>query len=155
MRKRETERRFDEMVAFAGIERFIDTPVKYYSSGMYTRLAFAVAAHLDPEILIVDEVLAVGDGAFQKKCLRKMGDVAGHGRTIIFVSHNMQAIRQLCSRGIWLDGGSIVADGPAAEVTERYLQDSPRADSIADLDELIAKLPQDPAFRLNGITLTQ
>jgi ABC-type polysaccharide/polyol phosphate transport system, ATPase component len=96
MKKREIDRKFDEIVAFAEMEKFIDTPVKYYSSGMYVRLAFAVAAHLDPEILLVDEVLAVGDAAFQKKCLGKMGDVAKEGRTVLFVSHNMAAIESLC-----------------------------------------------------------
>src|SRR4029077_6639406 len=100
MRPREIVRRFDEIVAFAGVERFVDTPVKRYSSGMFLRLAFAVAAHLVPEILIVDEVLAVGDAAFQQKCLNKMGDVAREGRTVLFVSHNMAAIKHLCPRAI-------------------------------------------------------
>ena len=105
MRRAEIARKFDEIVAFAEVEKFIDTPVKFYSSGMYVRLAFAVAAHLEPEILLVDEVLAVGDAAFQKKCLGKMGDVARQGRTVIFVSHNMDAIRRLCGRGVWLEIG--------------------------------------------------
>src|SRR5205085_11156696 len=100
-------RRFDEMVAFAEVERFIDTPVKRYSSGMYTRLAFAVAAHLEPDILIVDEVLAVGDAAFQKKCLGKMSDVSRQGRTVLFVSHNTGALRGLCHRGILIEAGEI------------------------------------------------
>lgn len=108
MRKSEVQRKFDEIVDFSGVEKFIDTPVKRYSSGMYVRLAFAVAAHLDPEILIVDEVLAVGDAEFQKKCLGKMGDVAGEGRTVLFVSHNMGAISQLCSRALILDQGKLV-----------------------------------------------
>ncbi len=102
MRRSEIDRKFDEIVAFAEIERFLDTPVKRYSSGMYVRLAFAVAAHLEPEILLVDEVLAVGDAAFQKKCLGKMGDVARDGRTVLFVSHNMVAVQTLCRRAIWL-----------------------------------------------------
>src|SRR5207237_6382731 len=114
MRKSEIDRRFDEIVAFAEVERFLDTPVKRYSSGMYVRLAFGVAAHLEPEILLVDEVLAVGDVAFQKKCLGKMGDVARHGRTIILVSHNMAAINALCSRCVILSGGSVEFDGPTS-----------------------------------------
>lgn len=122
MRREETARKFDEIVEFAEVERFIDTAVKHYSSGMYLRLAFAVAAHLEPEILIVDEVLAVGDATFQKKCLGKMGDVARTGRTVLFVSHNMGAIRSLCRRGIWLEKGAVVADGPVYDVVDRYLQ---------------------------------
>src|SRR5213078_316216 len=103
MKKAEINRKFDQIVAFAELEKFLDTPVKRYSSGMYMRLAFAVASHLEPEILIVDEVLAVGDAAFQKKCLGRMGEVAKEGRTVIFVSHNMTAIRSLCQRAMWLD----------------------------------------------------
>lgn len=122
MRREETARKFDEIISFAEVEQFVDTPVKHYSSGMYLRLAFAVAAHLEPEILIVDEVLAVGDATFQKKCLGKMGDVAREGRTVLFVSHNMGAIRSLCRRALWLDRGQIVADGPTYEVVDRYLQ---------------------------------
>jgi lipopolysaccharide transport system ATP-binding protein len=121
MRKSEIDRRFDEIVDFAGVDKFVDTPVKRYSSGMYVRLAFAVAAHLDPDILIVDEVLAVGDVSFQKKCLAKMdSSINQEGRTIIFVSHNMQAIRNLCSRAVLLDQGSLVADGPVSEVLAKY-----------------------------------
>ena len=113
MRKAEIDRKFDEIVAFSEIEKFLDTPVKRYSSGMYVRLAFAVAAHLEPEILIVDEVLAVGDYAFQKKCLGKMHDVAsGDGRTILFVSHNMGALAQLCERGVLLEQGRVTMIGP-------------------------------------------
>ena len=107
MKKTEIDQKFDEIIAFAEVDRFIDTPVKHYSSGMSVRLAFAVAAHLEPEILIVDEVLAVGDAAFQKKCLGKMGDVAKEGRTVLFVSHNMGTIRNLCSRAILLMNGRI------------------------------------------------
>jgi lipopolysaccharide transport system ATP-binding protein len=121
MRKSEIERKFDEIVSFAEIEAFIDTPVKRYSSGMYVRLAFSVAAHLDPEILLVDEVLAVGDTTFQRKCMGKMGDVAKEGRTILFVSHNMAAISNLCSRALLIEGGKLAADGPAADVIDRYL----------------------------------
>ena len=122
MKKREIDRKFDEIVAFAEMEKFIDTPVKYYSSGMYVRLAFAVAAHLDPEILLVDEVLAVGDAAFQKKCLGKMGDVAKEGRTVLFVSHNMAAIENLCSRAILLESGQIVSEGETKTIINLYLQ---------------------------------
>ena len=107
MRRAEIARKFDEIVAFAEVERFIDTPVKRYSSGMYVRLAFAVAAHLEPEILLVDEVLAVGDAAFQKKCLGKMGDVAKEGRTVLFVSHNMPSVLNLCRRAVWIDDGRV------------------------------------------------
>lgn len=121
MRKGEIARKFDEIVAFSEVEKFIDTPVKHYSSGMYLRLAFAVAAHLEPEILLVDEVLAVGDVAFQKKCLGKMGDIAGQGRTIIFVSHNMPAIKTLCHRAILIEDGLIEQEGVAATVVQRYL----------------------------------
>jgi lipopolysaccharide transport system ATP-binding protein len=121
MSKREIERKFDEIVAFAEIEKFIDTPIKYYSSGMYVRLAFSVAAHLEPEILLVDEVLAVGDVAFQRKCLGRMGDVAKHGRTILFVSHSMAAIAALCKTAIVLDGGRIRRIGPTQDAIADYL----------------------------------
>jgi len=123
MRQREIKRKFDEIVAFAEVEKFLDTPVKRYSSGMYMRLAFAVAAYLDPEILIVDEVLAVGDASFQKKCLNKMQDVSQAGRTVLFVSHNMAAITRLCDRAILLDGGRIVQDGLAHLVVHAHLND--------------------------------
>ncbi len=122
MTKAEVARKFDEIVAFSEIAQFIDTPVKRYSSGMYVRLAFAVAAHLEPEILVVDEVLAVGDASFQKKCLGKMGDVAGEGRTVLFVSHNMIAVQSLCARVVWLKNGQVVGDGPAADTVARYLR---------------------------------
>jgi lipopolysaccharide transport system ATP-binding protein len=122
MKRAEIDRRFDEIVAFAEVEKFLDTAVKHYSSGMHLRLAFAVAAHLDPEILLVDEVLAVGDAVFQKKCLGKMGEVAGEGRTVLFVSHNMAAVRSLCGRVIRLDGGRITADSTEVdEVAREYL----------------------------------
>jgi lipopolysaccharide transport system ATP-binding protein len=120
MSRREILRKFDEIVAFAETEPFLDTPLKRYSTGMGTRLAFAVAAHLETDILLVDEVLAVGDIAFQKKCLGKMGDVARLGRTVLFVSHNMGAVVNLCKRAIWLDAGRITADGPAGEVVNKY-----------------------------------
>ena len=122
MARREIERSFDEIVEFSECGRFLDTPIKHYSSGMYVRLAFAVAAHLDVEILMVDEVLAVGDAAFQKKCLGKIGDVAGRGRTVLFVSHNMLAVDSLCTRAICLHEGKVVLEGPPLSVTSRYLQ---------------------------------
>ena len=121
MKRVEIDRKFDEIVAFAEIEKFIDTPVKRYSSGMYVRLAFAVAAHLDPEILVVDEVLSVGDAAFQEKCLGRMSVVSGEGRTVLFVSHNMEAITRLCSRAIWLDAGKVTDDGSPDRVVGKYL----------------------------------
>jgi lipopolysaccharide transport system ATP-binding protein len=123
MRRHEIQSKFDEIVAFAEVDRFLDTPVKRYSSGMYVRLAFSVAAHLEPEILLVDEVLAVGDAAFQKKCLGKMSSVAREGRTIVFVSHNMVALMALCERGVLFESGRLVADGSANETVDRYLHD--------------------------------
>jgi lipopolysaccharide transport system ATP-binding protein len=124
MRKAEIDRKFDEIVAFSEVERFLDTPLKHYSSGMQMRLAFAVAAHLEPEILLVDEVLAVGDASFQKKCLGKMSDVARRGRTIVFVSHNMAALRKLCPRAVLIEDGRIVENGDSDEVVSHYLQRS-------------------------------
>jgi lipopolysaccharide transport system ATP-binding protein len=134
MSKREIDRKFDEIVAFAEVERFIDTPVKHYSTGMYVRLAFAVAAHLEPEILLVDEVLAVGDVAFQKKCLGKMDDVARQGRTVIFVSHNMGAIETLCHNAVLFERGRVAARGPSREVVAAYLHSvhETGADPFAD-----------------------
>src|SRR5262249_43630641 len=120
MSRAETRRQFPDIVAFAEIEKFLDTPVKRYSSGMYMRLAFAVAAHLNPEILLVDEVLAVGDEAFQKKCLGKMGEVSQSGRTVLFVSHQMNSIRRLCKRCLWLDGGELRMASDTAEVISSY-----------------------------------
>jgi lipopolysaccharide transport system ATP-binding protein len=120
MTRAEIRRKFDEIVAFAEVEKFLDTPVKRYSSGMYVRLAFAVAAHLEPEILVVDEVLAVGDAHFQKKCLGKMGEVTHGGRTVIFVSHNMAAVQQLCAKGVVLDSGTVVHLGPVDEAVAHY-----------------------------------
>ena len=129
MRRSEIARRFDEMVAFAEVERFIDTPVKRYSSGMYLRLAFAVAAHLEPEILLVDEVLAVGDAAFQKKCLGRMGEVAREGRTVLFVSHNLPSIEKLCRRVVVIDGGRVAMQGDPTACIAAYLgsRTTPRA----------------------------
>src|SRR5262245_46524100 len=125
MTKKEIDRKFDEIIAFAEVERFVDTPVKHYSSGMYLRLAFAVAAHLEPEILLIDEVLAVGDIAFQRKCLGKMGDVARQGRTILFVSHNMAAVESLCSTAYLLENGQLVESGTTKTVIDAYLSTVP------------------------------
>jgi homopolymeric O-antigen transport system ATP-binding protein len=122
MKRADIRKKFDEIVAFAEVEKFIDTPVKHYSSGMYLRLAFAVAAHLEPEILLVDEVLAVGDVTFQRKCLGKIKDVAGEGRTVLFVSHNLAAIQGLCDRGIFIHQGRVFADGNVTETVETYLR---------------------------------
>ena len=122
MRRKEIDRKFNEIVAFSEIDRFLDTPVKRYSSGMYVRLAFSVAAFLRPEVLIVDEVLAVGDAAFQKRCLGKMQDVAHQGRTVLFVSHNLPAVRSFCTRGILLDGGRLLGDGNVSSIVSRFLQ---------------------------------
>ena len=121
MSKKEIDKKFDEIVDFSGVDKFIDTPVKRYSSGMRVRLGFAVAAHLEPEILLIDEVLAVGDAAFQAKCLGKMGEVAKEGRTVLFVSHNMSAITRLCKWSVWLEAGRIRDIAPASRIVERYL----------------------------------
>jgi lipopolysaccharide transport system ATP-binding protein len=136
MTRAEIIRKFDEIVAFSEIEEFLDTPVKRYSTGMFVRLAFAVAAHLDPEILIVDEVLAVGDTAFQKKCLGKMGSFAQAGRTVLFVSHNLDAVRNLCRRAVWLKQGRLHQDGEVTEIVEAYLETIPseRSFSYANTD---------------------
>jgi lipopolysaccharide transport system ATP-binding protein len=134
MKKREISAKFDQIVAFTEIEKFIDTPVKRYSSGMYVRLAFAVAAHLEPEILLVDEVLAVGDVAFQSKCIGKMKDVAGEGRTVLFVSHNMPAINNLCSKAVLLKNGLVECIGKASKVIDEYLQAN-KQESLNDLRE--------------------
>jgi lipopolysaccharide transport system ATP-binding protein len=134
MRKQEIDRRFDQIVEFSGTQQFIDTPVKRYSSGMYVRLAFAVAAHLDPEILIVDEVLSVGDGAFQKKCLGKMDEVRRDGRTVILVSHDLPVVASLCQRAILLREGTVVGDGPPQRIIEHYMSEafSSGGTSLAD-----------------------
>ena len=129
MNKKEISNKFDEIIDFSGVEKFIDTPVKRYSSGMRVRLAFAVAAHLEPEILLIDEVLAVGDMEFQKKCLGKMSNIASEGRTVLFVSHNMGAIRQLCTRAILIQNGSQVKDGSPSDVIESYLTDIPSSNN--------------------------
>jgi ABC-type polysaccharide/polyol phosphate transport system ATPase subunit len=139
MTRRDVRRRFDEIVAFAGVEPFLDTPIKRYSSGMRLRLAFAVAAHFEPEIVVVDEVLAVGDAEFQLRCLGRMSELGREGRTVLFVSHDMNALVQLCGRALWLDDGQIARDGPAGDVVEAYLRSTvaparpafPRADGDA------------------------
>lgn len=146
MRKSEIDRQFDAIVDFAGVEQFLDTPVKRYSSGMYVRLAFAVAAHLEPEILVVDEVLAVGDAQFQKKCLGKMKDVAGQGRTVLFVSHNMQAIRILCSRCVLLKHGAVMANGESADVTSSYMGEEDK--STGERSWSLESAPGDDTIRL-------
>jgi lipopolysaccharide transport system ATP-binding protein len=144
MKKAEIDRKFDEIVAFAEIEKFLDTPVKRYSSGMYVRLAFAVAAHLEPEILIVDEVLAVGDSEFQKKCLGKMRDVSrGNGRTILFVSHNMNAVTELCAKAVLLSQGRILLQGPTLDVVQSYASDVALGNSI----DLTDHPNRDPSVR--------
>ena len=134
MKRREIDRKFDEIVDFAEIEKFLDTPVKHYSSGMYMRLAFAVAAHLEPEILIIDEVLAVGDAEFQKKCLGKMNEITGKGRTVLFVSHNEDAIARLCQRAILLEAGRLVKDGSTEEVFSQYFSSLARINIELILD---------------------
>ena len=155
MTRAEIKKKFDEIVAFAEVERFLDTPVKWYSSGMYVRLAFAVAAHLEPEILIVDEVLAVGDAEFQKKCLGKMQDVSRGGRTVLFVSHNMQTIQQMCNRAILMMRGQKMADGETSQVVQNYLQDTSAKAPMSEIASLISELPVDPAFRLRSIDVLQ
>ncbi|RWX46756.1 lipopolysaccharide transport system ATP-binding protein [Candidatus Electrothrix aarhusensis] len=155
MSKGEVNKKLDEIIEFSGIEGFIDTPVKRYSSGMYVRLAFSVAAHLEPEILILDEVLAVGDAEFQKKCLGKMGEVSNAGRTVLFVSHNIIAVRNLCSQIAWLKGGTVYRVGETMPVTEEYLRQSVRAESYDDIPRLVKILPDDPAFKLLGLSIHQ
>jgi len=150
MKKVEIERKFDEIVAFAEIEKFMDTPVKHYSSGMYVRLAFAVAAHLEPEILLVDEVLAVGDLEFQKKCLGKMQDVAGEGRTVVFVSHNMPAVTRLCPKTVLLDQGQIMAMGNTAEVIGQYVFSGHGTTAERRWDDL-STAPGDHCIRLTAV----
>lgn len=141
MKRTEIIRKFDEIVDFSEIEKFLDTPVKHYSSGMYMRLAFAVAAHLEPEILVVDEVLAVGDVEFQKKCLGKMQDVAQNGRTVIFVSHNMDAVLRLCQRGVLLGSGEILSQGAVKETVDNYLMTHTLCDNQIDLSKYKRTIP--------------
>jgi lipopolysaccharide transport system ATP-binding protein len=152
MRKAEIERKFDEIVAFSEVEQFIDTSVKHYSSGMHVRLAFAVAAHLEPEILLVDEVLAVGDARFQRKCLNKMQDVGQTGRTILFVSHNMSAITRLCERVILLDDGQVINDGPAHQVVSAYLNSDLGTSAERTWADL-SNAPGNDIVRLRGVRI--
>jgi lipopolysaccharide transport system ATP-binding protein len=153
MSKAEVKSKFDEIVAFADIEKFLDTPVKRYSSGMYVRLAFAVAAHLEPEILIVDEVLAVGDAQFQKKCLGKMNDVVREGRTVLFVSHNISAVRSLCSRALLLEKGRVTLDGEVNEVADKYYSGDSEARGIIEWDNP-ADAPGDARVRLRSVSVS-
>ena len=153
MRKAEIDRKFDEIVAFAELEKFLDTPVKRYSSGMYMRLAFAVASHLEPEILLIDEVLAVGDAAFQKKCLGKMGEVAKEGRTVIFVSHNMTAIRNLCQRVYWFDNGEIIETGETGQVVLDYIQRGTLS-TLQRVWEDPLSAPGDATARLRSVSIS-
>ncbi len=140
MTRKDVRRRFDEIVEFSGVERFVDTPVKRYSSGMYLRLAFGVAAHLDADIMVVDEVLAVGDAEFQRKCLAKMADIERSGRTVLFVSHNIEAIIRLCPRVVWLDQGRLAMDGPTNEVIDAYLTSA----LAGELDPVVTPEPGAP-----------
>ena len=154
MTRPEIQRKFDEIVSFAELEKFLETPVKRYSSGMYMRLAFSVAAHLDPEILVVDEVLAVGDAAFQKKCLGRMRDISTEGRTVLFVSHNMAAIRSLCSRGILLAKGHKVFEGSAGECVDRYLADvTQNATNEVDLTSVRRPKGVDTTLKINKVRI--
>jgi lipopolysaccharide transport system ATP-binding protein len=150
IKRADLKRRFDEIVAFSELEQFIDTPVKYYSSGMYLRLAFAVAVHLDAEILTMDEVLAVGDVSFQQKCLNKIHEIRQQGRTILFVSHSMPAISRLCKRVIWLDKGSIVKDGPAGEVVNEYLSECWKATAEREWDDT-SRAPGNDVVRIRRV----
>ncbi|RJP32429.1 MAG: ABC transporter ATP-binding protein [Actinobacteria bacterium] len=135
MRKAEIENKYDEIVDFAGVDKYIDTPMKHYSSGMQVRLAFSIAAHLEPEILLIDEVLAVGDIGFQRKCFSKMDEVAYAGRTVIFVSHNMEAIRSLCTRGVWLDEGKVVYEGDATSAINLYIESFSGESAVSTIAE--------------------
>lgn len=152
MTRQEVKDKFDEIVAFSGVEKFIDTPVKHYSSGMYVRLAFAVAAHLEPEILIIDEVLAVGDAEFQKRCLGKMKEVAGHGRTVIFVSHNMEAVKSLCERALWIMNGSIKQDGEPSVVIDQYLSNDTVFETEIVWDSDVA--PSNEWIRMKSVVIS-
>lgn len=156
MRRSEILKNFDAIVNFADVEKFIDTPLKHYSSGMQLRLAFAVAAFLENEILIIDEVLAVGDAEFQKKCMGKMEDVSkNHGRTVLFVSHNMKAVQQLCKRMIWIDAGQIRSDGNSKVIAENYLRTTAVNIAYSDIKKIIQDLPHDSDFKLKNIVIKQ
>ena len=152
MRKREVDQKFDDIVEFSGVEKFLDTPVKRYSSGMRVRLAFAVAAHLEPDILIVDEVLAVGDAAFQEKCLKKMQNIGDLGRTVFFVSHNMPAVTRLCERVIMLSDGQVVADGPSSDIVSQYMHEGSSSASERSWPD-DEKAPGDEIARLRHVRI--
>jgi lipopolysaccharide transport system ATP-binding protein len=154
MRKREVDRKFDEIVDFSGVEKFLDTPVKRYSSGMRVRLAFAVAAHLEPEILIIDEVLAVGDAAFQEKCLNKMQDVGSEGRTVFFVSHNMPAVTRLCGRVIMLENGQVSADGRTHDIVAQYMHEGSSTAAERSWDDA-DNLPGGDVARLRNVRIKE
>lgn len=150
MTYKEVARKFDQIVEFSGVEKFLDTPVKYYSSGMYVRLAFSVAAHMEPDILIVDEVLAVGDAEFQKKCLGKMDEITKEeGRTILFVSHNMSAIRQLCKKTILMKNGQVNMFGETSEVIEKYMDEAQNRENV----KLVNKVKNDNGFNIESIAI--
>lgn len=156
MKRAEIQKNFDAIIDFAGVEKFLDTPLKHYSSGMQLRLAFAVAAFLENEILIIDEVLAVGDAEFQKKCMGKMEDVSkNEGRTVLFVSHNMKAVQQLCKRIVWIHGGKVVADGLSRDISDNYLKTTSVNTSYGEIKALIDNLPSDSDFKLENICIKQ
>ena len=156
MKRSEIQKNFDAIIDFAGVEKFLDTPLKHYSSGMQLRLAFAVAAFLENEILIIDEVLAVGDAEFQKKCMGKMEDVSkNEGRTVLFVSHNMKAVQQLCKRIVWIHGGKVVADGLSRDISDNYLKTTSVNTSYGEIKALIDNLPSDSDFKLENICIKQ
>ena len=152
MKRREIQQKLPDMIEFSGVEGFLDTPVKRYSSGMYVRLAFSVAAHLEPEILLVDEVLAVGDAEFQRRCLGRMEDFGANGRTVLFVSHNLQAVAQLCDRVILMEKGRVALDGPSADVVAHYLQTSAGAGSSRTWDD-VEDAPGDELVRLRSVRI--
>jgi lipopolysaccharide transport system ATP-binding protein len=149
MKRREILAKFDDIVEFSGVEKFIDTPIKRFSSGMYVRLAFSVAAHLEPEVLIIDEVLAVGDHEFQQRCMGRIEEISQSGRTVLFVSHDMQAVSRLCDRAYWLESGRVVADGPSEDIVAEYLQG--RSGSGAAIRFLPGKQPGTPSGRIAGV----
>ena len=155
MTRAQVRRQFDAIVAFADIEQFLDQPVKHYSSGMQMRLAYSVAAHLDSEILLMDEVLAVGDAIFADKCLRHLGTVASQGRTILLVSHNLRTVENRCSRAIWIDRGRLVADGRPGEVIASYIDKARGEDLATTIAATISALPEDPVFRLHQVRVEQ
>ena len=152
--RREIDAKLDDIIRFSGVEKFIDTPVKRYSSGMYTRLAFAIASQLDVEILFIDEVLAVGDAEFQKKCIARMGEMAKSGRTILFVSHDMSAITRLCDRVVWIHNGIVRDSGEPVEIVQSYITETVPRGSHLDIADLLKNLPEDPTIRIRDVQLT-